>query len=113
MNNTNLTRAIHYGCRSAILSGFATYILMLVRRGGLADKVEPGMTVIVKLSAMGLYALAICQLFLLVESVRADPERREEECGCNELPPSGIGVWLKYGIFLLPLVFGMLELWRL
>lgn len=113
MNHTDLTRTIHYGCRSAILSGFATYILMLVRRGGLAEKVEPGMTVIVKLSAMGLYALAICQLFLLVESFWADPKRREEECGCEDQPPSGIGAWLRYGIFLLPLVFGVLELWRL
>ncbi|MNC56168.1 hypothetical protein D3C75_1057450 [compost metagenome] len=110
MNRTDLARVFHYGFRSAILAGFATYILLLVRRGGLAEKVEPGMTVIVKLSAMGLYALAICQLLLLVESVWGASSRGDEDCGCEELPPAGIGAWLKYGIFLLPLAFGLLEL---
>lgn len=113
MNRSAFVRIVHYACRSAILAGFATYILLLVRQGGLADKVEPGMTVIVKLSAMGLYALAVCQMLLLVESVWGSSAGPEEECGCGELPPAGIGTWLKYGIFLLPLILGMLELWKL
>ncbi|RAV06310.1 DUF1980 domain-containing protein [Paenibacillus sp. YN15] len=113
MNRSDIGRVFHYGCRSAILAGFATYILLLVRRGGLAEKVEPGMTVIVKLSAMGLYALAICQLLLLAESAWGVSGRREEDCGCEEIPPAGIGAWLKYGIFLFPLILGLLELWTL
>ncbi len=112
MNRTHLARAVHYGCRTVILAGFATYILLLARHGGLGEKVEPGMTVIVKLSAMGLYALAICQLLLLVESAWGSG-RQVEDCGCEESPPAGLGAWLQYGIFLLPLAIGMLELWRL
>ncbi len=112
MNRTDLARAVHYGCRSAILAGFATYILLLARNGGLGEKVEPGMTVIVKLSAMGLYALAISQFLLLAESARGGDGRQEEDCGCEESPPAGVGAWLKYGIFLLPLAIGMLQLWR-
>ncbi|MDF2936654.1 MAG: hypothetical protein K0Q90_2027 [Paenibacillaceae bacterium] len=114
MNRTDIARVFHYGLRSAILGGFATYILLLVRKGGLAEKVEPGMAVIVKLSAMGLYALAICQLLLLAEAAwEAASGGQDEDCGCGETPSSGIGAWLKYGIFLLPLAFGMLELWIL
>lgn len=113
MNRTGLARAAHYGCRSAILAGFATYILFLVRFGGLVQKVEPGMTVIVKLSVMGLYALAIGQLLLLLESAWGGFGRREEDCGCEEAPAAGPGAWLKYGIFLLPLAIGILELWRI
>jgi putative membrane protein len=112
-NRTDLARAVHYSCRTAILAGFATYILLLVRHGGLGEKVEPGMTVIVKLSAIGLYALAICQLLLLVESAWGGYGQQEENCGCEESPPAGLGAWLKYGLFLLPLTIGMLELWRL
>lgn len=113
MNRTGLARAAHYGCRSAILAGFATYILLLGRFGGLAHKVEPGMTLIVKLSVMGLYALAIGQLLLLAEAVLGGSGRREEDCGCEEAPASGPGAWLKYSLFLLPLAIGMLELWKL
>lgn len=114
MNRTFLARLMHHGCRGAILAGFATYILLLARSGSLEAKVEPEMTVLVKLSAMGLYALAICQLLLLAEALFTTAARQEKEnCGCGETTETGAGTWLKYSLFLLPLLLGMIELWKL
>ncbi len=71
MSTADRRLLIHHLLRAAILTGFAMYIIYLVRTGNLTLYIAPRMVIYVKLSAMGLYATAIYQLFKAFRSGKA------------------------------------------
>jgi putative membrane protein len=95
----------HHFLRAAILTGFAMYILYLVKSDHILYYIAPRSIIYVKLSAIGFYAIAVYQVFLAINSYLG----REAVCDC-EHPPSRS--WIRntaaYSLFILPLVLGFL-----
>ncbi|MFC5652470.1 TIGR03943 family putative permease subunit [Paenibacillus solisilvae] len=97
----------HHLLRAAILTGFAVYIIYLVRTGSLTLYIAPRMAIYVKFSAMGLYATAIYQLFKAFQLWRGTGPI--EDCDCDHVPsPSVTKNTLIYGLFILPIALGFL-----
>ncbi|CAH1211481.1 Putative two-component membrane permease complex subunit SMU_746c [Paenibacillus plantiphilus] len=104
MSPADRKRIVHHLIRAVILTGFAMYIVFLVRSDNLTLYIAPRMTIYVKLSAIGLYATAIYQLYA---ALQAWAGRKTAACECNHEPPSSITKnILIYGMFVLPLVLG-------
>jgi len=98
--------AFHYAARAIVLTGFALLIVHLVRSGNLNLYIAERMQFIVKLSALGLYAVAAQQLY---SAIRAffEKESHGPDCGCqHEMPASWGKSLLLYGWFALPLLIG-------
>jgi putative membrane protein len=95
----------HYFLRAAILTGFAMYILYLVKSDHILYYIAPRSIIYVKLSAIGFYAIAVYQVFLAINSYLG----RKADCECDH-PPSRS--WIRntaaYSLFILPLVLGFL-----
>jgi putative membrane protein len=98
-----LTR--HYFLRAVILTGFAMYILYLVKSDNILFYIAPRMIIYVKLSAIGFYAIAVYQIFLAINSYFG----KKVDCDCDH-PPSRS--WIRnsaaYSLFILPLLLGFL-----
>ncbi|GBF73331.1 TIGR03943 family protein [Paenibacillus sp. 598K] len=108
MNRVTVDRRLlaHQLLRAAILAGFAFLIVQLDRSGNLTLYIAPRMSIYVKLSALGLYATAVYQLYAALQTWIG---RRASDCGCDHAPsPSLIKNMLIYGLFLLPLLLGFL-----
>lgn len=104
MKPADRRRIVHHLIRAVILTGFAMYIVFLVRSGNLTLYIAPRMTIYVKLSAIGLYATAIYQLYAALQVWAG---RRTAACECNHEPPLSITKnVLIYGMFVLPLALG-------
>ncbi|MFC4597073.1 TIGR03943 family putative permease subunit [Cohnella hongkongensis] len=98
--------AFHYAARAIVLAGFAFLIVHLVRSGNLNLYIAERMQLIVKLSALGLYAVAAQQLY---SAMRAffDKEHDGPNCDClHEMPATWGKSLLFYGWFAIPLVIG-------
>jgi uncharacterized repeat protein (TIGR03943 family) len=95
----------HYFLRAAILTGFAMYILYLVKSDNILFYIAPRMIIYVKLSAIGFYVIAVYQIFLAINSLLG----KKVDCDCDH-PPSRS--WMRnsaaYSLFILPLLLGFL-----
>jgi putative membrane protein len=95
----------HYILRAAILTGFAMYILYLVKSDRILFYIAPRNIIYVKLSAIGFYAIAVYQVFLAINSYLG----RKADCECDH-PPSRslIRNSAAYSLFILPLLLGFI-----
>lgn len=97
---------IHHLLRAAILTGFALFILYLDRTGEMALYIAPKMEVYVKLSALGLYAAAIYQVYAALQKRIGN---QTQSCDCEHEPsPSVFKNIIIYGLFIFPLLLGFL-----
>ncbi|MCQ6558772.1 TIGR03943 family putative permease subunit [Paenibacillus mendelii] len=99
-------RLVHHLLRAGILAGFAMYIVHLVRNDSITLYIAPRMVLYVKLSAIGLYAAAVYQLYA---ALQAGTGRKAADCDCDHEPPASL--WkniIIYGLFLFPLTIGFL-----
>ncbi|TFE24305.1 TIGR03943 family protein [Cohnella luojiensis] len=97
---------LHYLARALLLAGFAFFIVHLVRTGNLNLYIASRMQFIVKLSALGLYAVAAQQFYAAIRTWM-DKKSDELSCDCNHEMPSTWGKsLLLYGWFALPLILG-------
>jgi uncharacterized repeat protein (TIGR03943 family) len=93
--------------RALLLAGFAMLIVYLFQTGDITLYIAPKMEILVKLSAIGLYAAAIYQIYAALQA-RLN-KRKAAECDCgHHRKPSRFKSFLVYGLFLLPLVLGFL-----
>ncbi|MDQ8733160.1 TIGR03943 family putative permease subunit [Paenibacillus sp. LHD-38] len=96
----------HHLIRAAILTGFAMFIVYLDRTGEMMLYIAPRMELYVKLSALGLYAAAIYQVYAALQK-RMD--NQTPSCDCEHEPsPSIFKNIIIYGLFILPLLLGFL-----
>lgn len=103
--------AFHHLLKSSILLGFAVYIVYLVRTDNIFLYIAPRMVDYVKWSALGLYAVAVYQLYLAVRTFLA-PRASAASCGCDDHDHTPSRSFFKnavvYGLFLFPLLLGFL-----
>ncbi|WP_337098130.1 TIGR03943 family putative permease subunit [Paenibacillus sp. YIM B09110] len=99
---------IHHLLRATILTGFAFFIVYLFQTDEMTLYIAPRMELYVKLSAIGLYAAAIYQIYAALQKRMG---KQEADCDCehdHEPSPSIAKNTLIYGLFLLPLALGFL-----
>jgi putative membrane protein len=100
--------AAHYMARAILLAGFAFYIVHLVQSGNLNLYIAIRMQLIVKLSALGMYAVAAQQLYAAIRTW-FDERRHEHDLSCDcdlEMPSTWGKSLLLYGWFAIPLIIG-------
>ncbi|MFC4775545.1 TIGR03943 family putative permease subunit [Paenibacillus sp. GCM10023252] len=100
----------HHVIRAVILTAFAMFIVYLVRTDQIMLYIAPRMLLYVKLSAVGLYAAAIYQVYAALQKRMG---RSVADCGCEhdhalESPPASLKNTLIYGLFIFPLLLGFL-----
>lgn len=96
----------HHLIRAAILTGFAMLIVYLDRTGEMILYIAPRMELYVKLSAIGLYAAAIYQVYAALQKRLGN---QAPDCDCeHEPPPSIVKNAIIYGLFVFPLLLGFL-----
>ncbi len=106
MAKSSAVLAFHYAARAIVLAGFAFLIVHLVRSGNLNLYIAERMQLIVKLAALGMYAVAAQQFY---SAIRAffDKEHDDPSCDClHEMPATWGRSLLFYGWFALPLIIG-------
>jgi putative membrane protein len=105
LQTTNRINGIHYLVRAALLLGFATFIIYLVKTDSLIYYIAPRMNSYVKLSSFAFYIMALYQFYLGIQSlwgVRA-------ACDCDHPPSKSIlRSTVVYSIFIMPLMLGFL-----
>jgi putative membrane protein len=108
LNRSSAATAAHYLARSILLAGFAFFIVHLVRSGSLNLYIAQRMQLIVKLSALAMYAVAAQQLYAAIRTW-FDHRSDAPSCDCNhEMPATWGKSMLLYGWFALPLALGFL-----
>lgn len=96
----------HHLIRAAILTGFAMLIVYLDRTGEMILYIAPRMELYVKLSAIGLYAAAIYQVYAALQKRMGN---QAPGCDCEHEPsPSIFKNIVIYGLFIFPLLLGFL-----
>lgn len=96
----------HHLIRAAILTGFAMLIVYLDRTGEMILYIAPRMELYVKLSAIGLYAAAIYQVYAALQKRMGN---QAPGCDCeHEASPSIFKNIVIYGLFVFPLLLGFL-----
>jgi putative membrane protein len=99
--------AVHYAARAILLAGFAYYIVHLVQSGNLNLYIAGRMQLIVKLSALGMYAVAAQQLYAAIRTMFDPQSKHDPSCDCNhEMPTTWGKSMLLYGWFAIPLIIG-------
>ncbi|MGM0881982.1 MAG: TIGR03943 family putative permease subunit [Bacillota bacterium] len=98
----------HHLIRAAILTGFAMFIVYLDRTGEIILYIAPRMELYVKLSAIGLYAAAVYQVYAALQK-RIGNQTPGCDCEHDHAPsPSIIKNIIIYGLFVFPLLLGFL-----
>ncbi|WP_168121550.1 TIGR03943 family protein [Paenibacillus sp. HB172176] len=94
----------HHILKAAIYTGFTLIIVFLINNGDIKLYIAPRMMMYVKLSAIGVYALAVFQIYAALKKGR---QREADECDCgHDHTPSKSG-WknvISYSLFILPLL---------
>jgi putative membrane protein len=92
--------------RFLLLAGFAMLIVYLFRTGDMTLFIAPKMELLVKLSAIGLYAAAIYQLYAALKARR---KSQAADCDCDHQHSSSRtkNIFV-YSLFILPLALGFL-----
>jgi uncharacterized repeat protein (TIGR03943 family) len=96
---------VHHIIRALILGGIAFYIAHLQLTSSLTLYIAPRMTIYVKLASLGLYLVAVIQIYHAFRLWNRQGEDEEEGCGCEHEPaPQSLGRnLLVYGLFVIPL----------
>lgn len=94
--------------RAVLLAGFAMLIVYLFHTGDIALYIAPKMEILVKLSAIGLYAAAIYQIYAALQARMKKHKAVDCDCGHHHAKPSKVKNVLVYGLFILPLALGFL-----
>jgi putative membrane protein len=96
---------LHHIIKAAILFGFAVYIVYLVKTDHILYYIAPRMVDYVKWSAVGLYAIAVYQVYQAIRSFWGSAAT----CDCDHTPSTSL---LKntviYGLFCFPLLLGFI-----
>lgn len=100
-----MTMTTHF-IRALLLGGFAMLIVYLFHTGDITLYIAPKMEILVKLSAIGLYAAAIYQIYAALQARMKKRNAVDCDCGHHHAPPSKMKSLLVYGLFILPLVLG-------
>ncbi|OMF28128.1 TIGR03943 family protein [Paenibacillus sp. FSL H8-0548] len=96
----------HHLIRAAILTGFAMFIVYLDHTGEMMLYIAPRMELYVKLSALGLHAAAVYQIYAALQKRLG---RAAPSCDCEHEPsPSIFKNIIIYGLFVFPLLLGFL-----
>lgn len=96
----------HHLIRAFILTGFAMFIVYLDKTGEMILYIAPRMELYVKLSAIGLYAAAIYQVYAALQKRMSN---QAPDCDCEHEPsPSVFKNIIIYGLFIFPLLLGFL-----
>ncbi|MDQ6419814.1 TIGR03943 family protein [Paenibacillus sp. LHD-117] len=93
--------------RAFILTGFAMFIVYLFHTGDITLYIAPRMELLVKLSALGLYAAAVYQFYAALRARIIKRSAEACECG-HDHSPSKLKSAMIYGLFLFPLILGFL-----
>jgi uncharacterized repeat protein (TIGR03943 family) len=97
---------LHYFLRAAILTGFAMYIMFLVKTGNIVYYIAPRMVIYVKLAALGFYIIAVYQAYIAIGSLS---KNKDVSCDCEHPPSRSIfRNMIVYSMFILPLVLGFM-----
>ncbi|MBH5319183.1 TIGR03943 family protein [Paenibacillus sp. GSMTC-2017] len=97
---------IHHLIRGTILTGFSLLILYLFHTGEISLYIAPRMELLVKLSALGLYAAAAYQFYAALQK---RVHKHTADCGCSHHPsPSKFKNTVIYCLFLFPLLIGFI-----
>jgi putative membrane protein len=97
----------HYFLRAAILTGFALYIMFLVKTGNITYYIAPRMVIYVKLAAIGFYVIAVYQAYIAIGSLVS--KKKAAACDCEHPPsPSVFKNIIIYSMFVLPLILGFM-----
>jgi putative membrane protein len=103
----NRSLTLHYFLRAAILTGFALYIMFLVKTGNVTYYIAPRMVIYVKLAAIGFYVIAVYQGYIALSSL--GPKKKTAACDCEHPPsPSIFKNIIVYSMFVLPLILGFM-----
>jgi uncharacterized repeat protein (TIGR03943 family) len=95
----------HYFLRAAILSGFAMYIVYLVKTDNIVYYIAPRMVIYVKLAAVGFYIIAIYQIYIAIGSFW----KSSASCDCEHPPSRSIlRNMIVYSMFIIPLIMGFM-----
>ncbi|RKP56115.1 TIGR03943 family protein [Cohnella endophytica] len=106
MNNRHVVMSVHYLARALLLGCFAFFIVHLVRTEHLNLYIAGRMQLIVKLSALAMYAIAAQQLYASFRNW-SDGGVHDSSCDCgHEMPATWGRSLLLYGWFALPLLIG-------
>jgi putative membrane protein len=98
---------LHYFLRAVILTGFALYIMFLVKTGNITYYIAPRMVIYVKLAAIGFYVIAVYQAYIALGSMGA--KNKAAACNCEHPPsPSIFKNIIVYSMFVLPLILGFM-----
>jgi putative membrane protein len=98
---------LHYFLRAAILTGFAMYIMFLVKTGNIVFYIAPRMVIYVKLAAIVFYIIAVYQAYIGFSSLSS--KNKDVSCDCEHPPsPSIFRNMIVYSMFILPLVLGFM-----
>jgi putative membrane protein len=79
----NRSLTLHYFLRAAILTGFALYIMFLVKTGNITYYIAPRMVIYVKLAAIGFYVIAVYQAYIAIGSLLS--KKNAATCGSTFL----------------------------
>lgn len=97
---------IHYLFRAAILISYALLIVYLFQTGEIGLYIAPRMELLVKLSAIGLYAAAAYQIYA---AIQLKIHKHTADCECGHGPSSSpFKNIIAYGLFIMPLLLGFL-----
>lgn len=97
--------SLHHIIKAAILFGFAAYIAYLVKTDHILYYIAPRMVDYVKWSAVGLYAIAIYQVYQAIRSFWGSVVT----CDCDHTPPTSLFKNIViYGLFCFPLLLGFI-----
>lgn len=103
---SNRRSALYYWIQAILLTAFAFYIVYLFLTDTISYYIAPRMEGYVRLSAIGMYAIAVFQIYRALQ-----PSHHScEACDCdhNHHPRTHFGKLIMYGIFVVPLLLGFL-----
>ncbi|RIX53062.1 TIGR03943 family protein [Paenibacillus nanensis] len=97
---------IHHFVRAVILAGFAFMIVYLFRTEQMTLYIAPRMELLVKLTALGLYAASVYQVYAALQArLRRHNHPHTENCGCGQSHhKSPFKNAVMYGLFIFPLL---------
>lgn len=95
----------HYVLRALLMGGFSYLIVKLVKDERLNYYIAPRTELLVKLSALAMFILAVVFVYIALHNVT---HKQKPDCGCSHQPSkSKAKNIIIYSMFLLPLLLGL------
>jgi putative membrane protein len=105
LKNMKRLQSVHYFLRAAILLGFSMFIVHLSKTDSLVYYIAPRMQGYVKYSSVGLYIIAIYQVYMGINALW----EKQAVCDCDHPPSkSPFNNTVLYSLFILPLLLGFI-----